>query len=193
MIELRDFQILSPTGIPLGPEINFSFEKSRLHLIRGPNGAGKTSLLRALLPRLPQDTIFVSQHPKIQDFPALRVSELPDVLKPLTGLSAAAIRPLYDPDGRDREWSGRALGELSGGQLQRVLLAMALRSSAPALLLDEPENHLDESSRTSLKALFRAFTKDLGRSLIWVTHLEDPLSWEDVKCLTLAGSEGSNA
>lgn len=192
MIELRDFQIFSPTGVSLGPKINFVFENSRIHLIRGPNGAGKTSLLRALLPLLPDETIFLSQHPKIQDFPALRVSELSEVLKPLTGLSPEVTRPLYDPEGRDQDWSGRALGELSGGQLQRLLLAMALRSSAPVLLLDEPENHLDEGSRASLKDLFRAFTKDLGRSLIWVSHLDEPLAWEGVKSLTLSGVGGSN-
>lgn len=60
--------------------------------------------------------------------------------------------------------------DLSGGQQQRVALARSLATSPEALLLDEPFSALDAFTRASLQRDVRAIAKDLGITLVFVTH-----------------------
>ncbi|GGF75142.1 ferric enterobactin transporter FepC [Azorhizobium oxalatiphilum] len=65
--------------------------------------------------------------------------------------------------------AGRRLGELSGGQLQRVRMAMVLAQDAPILLLDEPTNHLDLRHQYALLDVARAQAR-AGRCVVAVLH-----------------------
>jgi molybdate transport system ATP-binding protein len=79
-----------------------------------------------------------------------------------------------------RELAGRATGELSGGQLQKVALARALASGARVLLLDEPFAALDVAARTSVRGELRSFLHELGLPTLLVTHdATDALSLAD--------------
>ncbi|MBX3192996.1 MAG: ABC-F family ATP-binding cassette domain-containing protein [Labilithrix sp.] len=137
--------------------------------IAGPNGAGKSTLLRALLaPR--------------RGPPPERVLYLPQELDaPIVGRLAADLRAL-DPDTRGRVLSiFAALGSdpervvfrrdedaalLSPGESRKLALALGLGRHAWALVLDEPENHLD---LPSLERLERALEAYPG-CLVLVTH-----------------------
>jgi len=60
--------------------------------------------------------------------------------------------------------------ELSGGQLQRVIIAMALSSDPKLLLLDEPTTALDPKNRKVIIELLRALQKEMGFKMLFVTH-----------------------
>lgn len=150
--------------------------------IVGPNGAGKSTLLRTLAGLLPPqqgdvevDAQSVSRMPARDR--ARRIAWLAQssaVTGDLTaretvalgrlahlGLFAAPTRA--DEDAIDaamratecEAWAHRRLQALSGGERQRVLLARALATGAPVLLLDEPTTHLDPPHQVALARLMR--------------------------------------
>ncbi|APZ52864.1 ABC transporter ATP-binding protein [Salipiger abyssi] len=69
-----------------------------------------------------------------------------------------------------KSFAGRNVQELSGGQQQRVALARSLATNPEVLLLDEPFSALDAFTRRSLQRDVRAIARDLGLTLVIVTH-----------------------
>ena len=68
------------------------------------------------------------------------------------------------------EYGGRRPAELSGGQRQRVGVARALAADPQALLMDEPFGAVDPIGRRELQAEFRSLARDLGKTVLFVTH-----------------------
>jgi len=177
-------------GKPILQHINLHMHCGELTVLIGPNGAGKTTLLRTLLGEVPHtgslEFIPFKAHRR-----APRVGYVPqkleiDPLSPLSVLdlfaSATSGWPLWLGARRNvREAAARSLamveaahllrdkvGELSGGQLQRVLLALALTPAPDILLLDEPLSGIDQAgSRLFYETLSDLRTKhDLAILLI---------------------------
>ncbi len=74
----------------------------------------------------------------------------------------------------------RPAAELSGGELQKVVLARALAQEPKALLLDEPINHLDPVNQIEVMSLLHAVTRDMGMTTLVVTHnLNNALRFAD--------------
>jgi zinc transport system ATP-binding protein len=177
---------------PVLEAVNLRVEPGDYFAILGPNGGGKTTLLRLILGLLRPDrgsvrvlggtpaqargrVGYVPQHAAFDlDFP-IRVI---DVV--LMG-RLAARRPLRSFSADDRataqgalekvemaSHADRAIGALSGGQLQRVLIARALALEPRLLLLDEPTASLDERIGRSVWELLEELSQHMA--IVLVSH-----------------------
>jgi len=160
----------------------------------GLNGSGKTTLLRALVGEYPYrgEIVFRCGHDHSRPNPE-HVGYVPqrltlDARHPLTvrDLFALALthRPLFL--GIPRWVSTRAIelldrvgmaeiidhpvDGLSGGQLQRVLLALALQPSPELLLLDEPAAGIDFKDQKKFYDLITRFNREMGLTVVLVSH-----------------------
>ena len=77
---------------------------------------------------------------------------------------------MFSQVGLDEDLLQRFSPELSGGQLQRVIIAMALESQPKLLLLDEPTTALDPDTRVLILDLLKKLQKEFGFKILFVTH-----------------------
>lgn len=173
--------------------------------ILGPNGAGKSTLLRVLLglqptaagtvdvfgttPRRGSPTIgYVPQRRTLDPDLPVRGRDL--VMLGLDGLRWGIPLPArFSPARRERErlvdeaiaavdaapYACRAIGHLSGGEQQRLLLAQALVSHPQLLLLDEPLASLDLRSQVAISTLVAKLARERGMTVVMVTHDVNPV------------------
>ncbi len=170
--------------------VNASVPRGSATAIIGPNGAGKTTLLLALLGQIPYAgrIEIVSGNGS-----AARIGYVPQRLEfdrgmPLTVMEMMLMgvqgRPLWLGLSRRRKaqaaellaavnadhLADRALGALSGGELQRVLLALALQQDPQMLILDEPAAGVDIAGENLLCELLERLRPLRGFTQVMVTH-----------------------
>jgi peptide/nickel transport system ATP-binding protein len=160
-------------------DINFTIINS-LALV-GESGSGKSLTLKALLGMLP-DTMKLALEYKA-DFELIAgesISFVPQnpftALSPLTKITKQFFvnrekqQELFKRVGLKSDLLDRFPPELSGGQLQRVVIAMALESNPKLLLLDEPTTALDVKSRVLIIELLKKLHQELSFKILFVTH-----------------------
>lgn len=160
-------------------DISLNIENS-LALV-GQSGSGKSVTLKALLGMLP--STMKSELEYSADFTLVAGESIAFVpqnpftaLSPLTKIKRqffvdkARQKELLESVGLDEELLERFPPELSGGQLQRIVIAMALESSPKLLLLDEPTTALDPDTRVLILELLRELQKSFGFKILFVTH-----------------------
>ncbi len=160
-------------------DIGFTVKHS-LALV-GQSGSGKSLTLKALLGMLPSqmqldletEADFVFERGKSIAF----VPQNPfTALSPLTKIKdqffvdTAKMRSLCESVDLDLSLLERFPPELSGGQLQRVVIAIALSGDPKLLMLDEPTTALDPKTRVVIIELLKRLQRHQGFKILFVTH-----------------------
>jgi len=177
--------------------VNFIVQKGEMLAIMGPSGSGKSTLMSIIgcldvptsgsyiLDGLPvekmNDTQLADVRSKkigfvFQQFNLLaRTSALENVLLPLSYTNKnrraardKAMQALELVGLKDRV--KHHPNELSGGQQQRVAIARALVNDPAILIADEPTGALDSKTGEEIMGLFQSLHKDIGQTVIMVTH-----------------------
>lgn len=172
-------------------EVSFSCSEGSFTVILGPSGAGKTTTLkiiagilqetsgdvirkgRSLRAVSPQERNISMVFEDYALYPTFSVYE--NIASPLRARRVAR----EEVDSRVKR-TAKLLGidehleklpsQISGGQKQRTALARCLIRDAEIYLLDEPIAHLDAKLRHRMRGEFKRIHKDLGKTMIYVTH-----------------------
>ena len=198
MLEARDLTIAYDHRTAVA-DLTLSLKAGEITAIIGPNGAGKSTLLRALNGQIPRvsGVIMLDGQPleRLNRRSISRqiavVAQEAELRFPVTvlefvlgGRFAWATNSGWGWETeRDlevanavinetelRDLSARLMNELSGGERQRALMARALATEAPILLLDEPTANLDLSHQATLLTLVRKRCDQHRSAALVVTH-----------------------
>lgn len=158
-------------------QINLSISKGQILTVIGPNGAGKTTLLRVALGLLKPSmgTVEKASGVKIGYMPQrLHIDPtFPLTVKRLLSLACkgdtSTILPLLEEVGAAHVYDA-AMQTLSGGELQRVLLARALVREPDLLVLDEPVQGVDVHGQVELYQLISRIRDQRGCAVLMVSH-----------------------
>ncbi len=158
--------------------------------IIGPNGGGKTTLLKSILGLIKPQSGSITFYDHGQKTASLNIGYLPQINQIdknfpisvseviLSGLTPSGqlfrkydakdkqkVRDVADRLGVEHLLT-RSIGELSGGQLQRVLLGRAIIDSPKLIILDEPSTYVDKLFETNFYKLLGDINKDIAIMLV---------------------------
>ena len=183
MIKLNQAKIVFDSrGIAGLHSINLEIPKGSIFALMGPNGSGKTTILNVLTKKLPLDSGDLEVQGKIHFFERKNPEHDLNVQRFLmesvqdqeleTDKKLQLSRDMADIFEFTFQLR-QNVGQLSQGQLQKVLMAAELINQPDILFLDEPFIHLDPMSRKEI--LFSLFTYLSQRevTVLWITHEKD--------------------
>lgn len=176
-------------------EIQLPVTEQKLTAFIGPNGAGKSTLLSMMSRLIPKDTgeIYLD-HNEVKTWKQNELSKKLSILKQTNGINMKiTVRELVAfgrfPYSKGRlkkedhekieeamtalglnEMSDELIETLSGGQLQRVYIAMVLAQDTDYILLDEPLNNLDMNYAVQMMQTLRKLVDEMGKTIIIVLH-----------------------
>lgn len=170
--------------------VSLSVDKGDFMAITGPNGGGKTTLLRVMLRLLKPSSGRVVYYHDGMETKRLRIGYLPqksniDTRFPITvgeAIKSGQIKGLFarrtpqDDEDFKRvvelcgvgDYLDRTVGVLSGGQLQRTLLARALVSNPEVIVLDEPLSYVDKTFERQIYSMMEDLAKE--HTIVLVSH-----------------------
>lgn len=171
-------------GQPVLQNISFGLKQGEAFAVIGPNGAGKTVLFRALLGLLPhsgqvrwRENVkigYVPQRFSIDRSAPISALEFFLLQSPKFWRPTPAFTHQLEQElklmGLDRGVLRKGLGELSGGETQRVLIASALLQKPNVMLLDEPTAAVDAGFEETVYALLHRVQKERGTALLLISH-----------------------
>lgn len=182
-------------GTPILKQLDADLARGRITALIGLNGSGKTTLLRALLKEIscsgtiqfhcghdhqhptPAHVGYVPQKLRIDAHLPLTVRDLLALAlqrRPLfLGVSRrleASLRDLLDLVGAPRVLLDRPVEKISGGELQRVLLGLALQPEPELLLLDEPAAGIDFHDQEKFYDLIARLNRERHVTILLVSH-----------------------
>lgn len=196
-LRLENLSVIAADGQVLLRDVNLHIHCGEMAALIGPNGAGKSTLFKAILgqqnyqgnihfetagghparPRVgyvPQSPVFNPGDPvTVLDLFAAAISRWPVCLpapKRLRERVSACLARVHGEKLLDRR-----VGALSGGELQRVLLAMALEPLPHILILDEPLSGVDVEGVASLMDMLNELRERFDLSILLSTHDFDSL------------------
>lgn len=175
-------------------KVGFAVQRGEFFSILGNNGAGKSTLLktlnRILLPKsgsilldnqevsklsrlaIALKMAYVSQHYESNRqtvFDAVLLGRKPHIKWEATASDLALVQGVLAKTGLE-EFALRYLDELSGGELQKVIIARALAQEPEVLLLDEPTSNLDLRNQIEVLRTIRTAAKEKNIAVVAVMH-----------------------
>lgn len=213
MIELRDLSAgYGRQAVVHG--VSMMLEPGKVIALLGPNGCGKSTLLRTVLslqPRLGGE-VLVDGVPAERLTPRQLAQKMTYLAQSRNTPNITARHMVlhgrfpylsyprryraedYEMVEKALQWAGaenfahRFMEELSGGQRQKVYLAMALAQDTQTILMDEPTTFLDVAHQLEVMAIARRLAEE-GRAVLMVLHdLCLALRWADEAAVLIDGS-----
>ena len=183
---------VSYNGIKAVDNIDFKFYCGELTAIIGPNGGGKSSILKAILGEI-EFTGNISFHSESGNVERPRIGYVPQNVSIQADSPISVVDLMLISQGYLSAWiytskrkknemidllsvvsaenlAHRRIGELSGGELQRVLLACSLNPIPDLLLLDEPVSAVDINGMEVFYEIICNLRKKFHISVLLVTH-----------------------
>jgi len=196
IVELRDVSVRYSNGVLALDRITLDVNDRDLIGLIGPNGAGKSTLLSVILGLIKPSSGSVklfgthvsTRNLKLVGYvPQRAVAQ--DANFPFTVFETVMLgrvvqaEPLHGFSLEDRmkveetlrlfgihELRNRRIGQLSGGQLQRVFVAKAMVAQPKLLLLDEPTSGIDAASKAEFYDILERLNKEMGITVILSSH-----------------------
>lgn len=213
-LQLEDAAV-SRGGRSIWRGVTLRVEPGEYVAVLGPNGVGKSTLLQAILGLLPltsgsleifgrpphQAASLIGYLPQRRSFDSsLRLRARDLVRLGLDGNRWGVPLP-FAPGGREiakridevlevvgaAAYAERPVGELSGGEQQRILIARALVRRPRMLLMDEPLESLDLGNQQAISALARDICRTEGVTVIMVAHDVNPILGDLDRVIYMAG------
>lgn len=180
-------------GMPILEDVSMHVHCGELVALIGPNGAGKSTILKAILGQRDHEGVIAFATPGLRHRKPPRIGYVPqsptfDPGDPVTVADLFACcmarRPAFLGLGKSmeetvlecldrvhgRELLHKRVGTLSGGELQRVLLALALEPVPNILILDEPLSGVDATGITELMDMLDELRRTYDLSILMTTH-----------------------
>jgi zinc transport system ATP-binding protein len=178
-LEVRDLSVhLGGADVVRG--VSFNLPRASCLAVIGPNGAGKTVLLRALIGALPHtgkiawaaETVlgYVPQKLDIERDLPLNGHDFLRAKAALAGSSAAMQAGALRAVGLTEAVLSTPIGNMSGGQFQRLLIAFALLGRPNVLLLDEPAAGIDAPGQAQLNEVIHGLQDTQAMTVVLVSH-----------------------
>jgi zinc transport system ATP-binding protein len=158
-------------------DVSFALHDREIITLIGPNGAGKTSLIRILLGLSQATSGRVIRRPDLRIGYVPQRIHIPEVM-PLRVIDFLTVTGRYDIDQCQQKLDEVNCGYLlhspmqsiSGGEMQRVLLARALLKQPQLLVLDEPASGMDIIGQQALYEMIRNIRDSHNCSILMVSH-----------------------
>ncbi len=175
--------------------IKFKAEAGKVTILLGPNGAGKTTLLKCIAGLLePEDGVVLVSGLRVHDLKPKAKARLLGYLqqnpKPSRTLVYEAVlagrKPYFNWKATGRDYaeatralrtlgldklSSRRLDELSGGELQKTMIARLIAQNPKVMLLDEPTSNLDPRNQVEILSIIRRIVR--SRSIVCIASMHD--------------------
>ncbi|MDI3091254.1 metal ABC transporter ATP-binding protein [Priestia megaterium] len=213
LISLKDV-VFGYQHTPILKDVSFTIDSGEFVGVTGPNGASKSTMLRVMLGLLKpwRGTIIVNK--TNHEGKKLKIGYVPQQIASFnTGFPSTVLELVRSGQYEKGNWFKRLtvkhhqkvedalkmvgmwefryhkIGDLSGGQKQKICIARVLASEPDVLVLDEPTTGMDVESRQAFYQFMDHQVKKHGRTVVMVTHEQDEVEKYLTKVIRLERGE----
>jgi zinc transport system ATP-binding protein len=196
IVEVKNVSYSYVPGNPILKDINLNIHQGDYLGVVGPNGGGKTTLIKLILGLLKlqegsidvlckkvayvgqRATDFDQKFPiTVGDAVSMGRYSVNGLFKGLTKADKKIIADSIDLVGMS-DFKKTLVGDLSGGQQQKVFIARALAQEPEIIFLDEPTSGVDQSSQEQFYRILKNLNQEMGITLVIISHDVDVITKE---------------